>query len=446
MGANGFQVADNRILSRKEITPAVLTATLDAMEAGCVYPLDGIVVTPNLSRPKGWTPVIRRNLVDREKDEAENPSDKMAWKTRGAAQTAVTTVTAVEWNISQHGYLIPRVLFDPVSLSGATIGAAAGLHGRWIYENGVGPGATLLVRRSGDVIPKIDEVLTVAPGGPAMPALYKWADADGVTVSTLDSDEKEVASATSAVHIKPAGAEYATELACRRLTHAIKELGAENVGPGIVAKLYAGGFTDIRSIFEASVEDLQRVDGIQKRGAERIWAGLRVKQSVWNELNFLVASCTMPRGVGHTKLAPLLEIQPNPAVWPSTPFKTARPAGISDLTIDLIVSAIPAYLEWKRSSGLACFLCAPAVVSASASAPTRSVSGPVMVVVFTGVRDKAMEARLASLGHTVASGVTKKTTHVVHADGADTDTVKIKKARETGATILSLSEMAMLIQ
>jgi len=433
--ANRFAVADNRILRRSEITPALLTATLDSLEAACVFPLDGIVVAPDMKRPAGWVPEVRRNLADSEKDEAVNPSDRMAWKTRGIAQTAITTVTAVEWNISTHGYLIPRVLFTPVSLSGATIGAAAGLHGRWIYENGVGPGAQIQIRRSGDVIPQIIAVLTVAPGGPAMPAFFKWADEEGDTVSTLESTEEDgVAAASSAVHIKPAGAEYVAELACRRLTRALKELGAENVGPGIVAKLYSGGLTDICSIYKASVADLQTLDGIQKRGAERIWAGLRVKQNTWNELNFLVASCTMPRGVGHTKLAPLLAVQPNPALWPTSSL--SRLAGISENTIGLILAAIPAYLEWKTASGL---VCVPVAIQNS----TVAAAEP-MTVVFTGVRDKGMEARLTAQGHTVAPSVTKKTTHVVHADGADTDTVKIKKARETGARILSLSEMASL--
>jgi NAD-dependent DNA ligase len=61
-------------------------------------------------------------------------------------------------------------------------------------------------------------------------------------------------------------------------------------------------------------------------------------------------------------------------------------------------------------------------------------------VVFTGVRDKALEAVLDAAGHTVADTVTKKTTHVVYADGPRPTTTKITKAEEVGAKILSLSE------
>ena len=63
-----------------------------------------------------------------------------------------------------------------------------------------------------------------------------------------------------------------------------------------------------------------------------------------------------------------------------------------------------------------------------------------MVVVFTGGRDKELEEKLQATGHTVADTVSKKTTHVVYADGPAPTTTKITKAKELGAQILSMSE------
>jgi len=239
------------------------------------------------------------------------------------------------------------------------------------------------------------------------------------------------------IHIKPAGDETQVASACVQLTHALGELGAENVGPGIVAKLYAAGFTDLRKIFAATVADLTKSDGIKEKGAERIYAGLRVKQSSWTDLNFMVASCCMPRGVGHSKLTPLLALNPMVTTWTSAgpAFKAAKPAGLSEKTIDAIMEAIPAYLAWKTATGLASSA-APSPPVAPAPAPA---SGKQHVVVFTGVRDKAFEAALQAKGHIVADTVTKKTTHVIYADGATTST-KMIKAKEMGAALLSLSE------
>ena len=399
--------------ARAAVAPTIdstkLSQIFDAAEAKSPYQMDGIVVAPNVARPAGYKAEVR-------KGESVNPADRVAWKTRLTAQTARTTVREVDWNVSHLGFLIPRVLFDTVTLSGANIGAATGLHGRWIYENGVGPGAEIEVRRAGDVIPQIIAVHTKGSAGAAMPKAYVWA-----------TDEPDC------IHIKPAGDEAATASACVQLTHALGELGAENVGPGIVAKLYAAGFTDLRKIFAATPADLAKADGIKEKGAERIWAGLRVKQSSWTDLNFMIASCCMPRGVGHSKLTPLLTLNPKVTTWTAAAFKAAKPAGLSEKTIDAIVEAIPAYLTWLAATGLV--TTAPSVIPTVIPVPDKQY-----IVVFTGVRDKTFEAALQAKGHIIADSVTKKTTHVIHADGTATATsTKLIKAQEMGAKILSLS-------
>jgi len=407
MAAAGYKTAMSIALNPIQVESAYLSRIFTALESKSPYQLDGIVVAPSIERI-AYNPTTRNG-------EAVNPADRVAWKTRLTAATARTTVRSVEWNVSHQGFLIPRVLFDTVTLAGANIAAATGLHGRWIFENGVGPGAVIEVRRAGDVIPQIIAVHT--PVASAMPPRYQWATEEA-----------------GCIHIKPVGDDSAVAAACIKLTHALGELGAENVGSGLVAKMYAAGFTTIGAIYKATAAEFAAtVDGCKEKGAERLWTGLRAKQATWTTLNFLVASCTMPRSVGHTKLTPLLALNPNPATWSTVEFKAAKPAGISPATIDAIVEAIPAYTEWVTSNNL----------TANAE-PAKTKPKPVIAgswtVVFTGVRDKALEAALEAAGHTVADAVTKKTTHVVYADGPLPTTTKITKAEEIGAKILSLSE------
>jgi NAD-dependent DNA ligase len=434
----GFETARAAVLLSAKLNGPNLSTMFSNAESKSPYQMDGIVVAPNVARPTDYVPQVRKGT-------AVNPGDRVAWKTRiaaaAAAATATTTVRAVEWNVSHTGYLIPRVLFDPVVLAGATIGAATGLHGRWIYDNKVGPGAAIVVRRAGDVIPQIVSVVKPAPEGPAMPAKYTWIStlkSAGVTTGETTGETTGVTTGETdetAIHIR--GEEVADELTTIRLTHALGELGAENVGPGIVAKLYAAGFRTLRDIYAAKVADFTKLDGIKEKGADRIWAGLRVKQATWTPLNFMVASSTMPRGVGHSKLTPLLAIRPDPATWVSdaAALKAARPAGLSDKTIDAIVAAVPAYLTWLSATGFE-----PATVAvATATAVTAAVPEHQMVVVFTGVRDKALEDQLLAAGHIVADSVTKKTTHVVHADNSAAASTKIVKAQELGIPVTSLS-------
>jgi NAD-dependent DNA ligase len=252
--------------------------------------------------------------------------------------------------------------------------------------------------------------------------------------------------AETAVHIGPTAATDPAAANKARLSHALAELGAENVGPGIVAKLYAAGFTTLKAIYAASVSELAaRVEGVKAASAERIWNGLRAKQGTWTEVTLMYASCTMPRGVGHSKLTPLLAMNLDPATWSATTFKMSRPAGLSDKTIDEIVAAVPAYLAWRLASAPKVQAPqAPKVQALQALAPVALAAVPSVqgkVIVFTGGRDKALEAALQAAGHQVADAVTKKTTHIAYPDGPEPSSTKITKAREMGIAILSASAL-----
>lgn len=411
----GYEIATQHVFSAAEMTPARLSAYFTAWSTSCPYQIDGIVVAPNQVRT---VPPERVR-----KGAALNPADRAAWKTRQVAATAITTVRAVEWNVSTSGYLIPRVLFDPVSLSGANISAATGLHGRWITDNAVGPGARIEVRRAGDVIPQIIAVQTPSPTGPAMPPAGTWDFVSDVHIRATDTETPESA--------------------CVRLTHALNALGAENVGPGQVARLYAAGFKTLRDIYAAKVATLAaRVEGVKAKGAERIYEGLRANQSRWTELSLLLASSTLPRGIAERKLTPLLQLHPNPAAWSAANFKAAAPAGLSPATIDEIVASIPAYLTWRYENfgDLVVPALAPAVGGAGTVSTTSTA--PPATVVLTGFRDKVLEAALVARGHTVVDAVSKKTTHVVYPDGPEPASTKITKAREIGtAQVLSVAEI-----
>ncbi len=401
--ATGYEIASVTLLPAANATSDRLSALFSSEEAASPYAIDGIVVAPNTSRPLAPTLTGKMGA-------AQNPADRVAWKTRLTASSATTTVRAVEWNVSASGYLIPRVLFDTVTLAGANIGAATGLHARWISDNAVGPGATIEVRRAGDVIPQIIAVHTPAPAGPALPPAGTW---------TWITD----------IH---AGASTETpEAVCARLTRALTELGAENVGPGLVARLYAAGFTTLGAIYAASAADFAaRVEGVKAKGAERIYIGLRAKESTWTELTFLCASCVFPRGIGHTRLTPLLALNPTPATWDPAALAAANPAGLSATTIHAICDAIPTYIAWRAAN----------FPGSAAPASAAMAKADAAHIVFTGFRDKALETALTAAGHIITDTVTRKTTHILYPDGPEPASTKITKAREYGtAQILSVA-------
>jgi DNA ligase (NAD+) len=422
MRTAGYEVARSTTIAAADMTEAKLSDVFGKAEATSPYQLDGIVVAPDLAR-HGSLSVAAASI------KSENPEDRVAWKTRpaGLQATQRTKVLEVEWNVSHGGHLIPRVLFEPVALAGATISAATGLHGRWIHDNKVGPGAIVEIRRAGDTIPQIIAVHSPAPSGPSMPPSYQWLGDPG-----------------SAVHIGPVAGNVALEAESNKikLTHALGELGAENVGPGIVAKLYDAGFTTVGSVYAGSPAEFEaKLDGVKGKSAQRIYEGLRAAQSSWTTLNFLTASSTMPRGVGKTKLAPLLAMQPDVTAWTSAAL-SPRPAGLSDKTIDAIIASVPAFLAWLAETG---FHAAAAAAAPSNSAAAAAAPVDAMTVVFTGARDKALEAELLAKGHTVAASVTKKTTHVVYPDSSAPTSSKIDAAKAAGIPILTMTAFRTLL-
>ena len=77
----------------------------------------------------------------------------LAWKP--PIQTAETTVTDIEWNVSRNGRIIPTVIYDEVELCGTKNTRATGNNADWILERKLTKGSEIVVGKAGEIIPKI---------------------------------------------------------------------------------------------------------------------------------------------------------------------------------------------------------------------------------------------------------------------------------------------------
>jgi NAD-dependent DNA ligase len=75
-------------------------------------------------------------------------------------------------------------------------------------------------------------------------------------------------------------------------------------------------------------------------------------------------------------------------------------------------------------------------------APSRTVASKGSVV-FTGVRDKDVEAKATASGWIMSDAITKKTSILVVADDGK-ESVKTKKATEYGIRIMKISEFRQI--
>jgi DNA ligase (NAD+) len=406
---HGFKKPWTRIVAAPGLAEELAKDILVTRRRSSEYPLDGIVIGADC------VPATVGG------GEARNPTDCIAFKASLDEQKQQTTVIGVEWNASRQGCLIPRIQIEPVTIGGANIQWLSGHNAGLIHKNGIGPGARIIIRRSGDVIPTLDSVLT--PVTASMPeGTWAWDDNQTHAMATVAQES---------------------------ILHAFQTLGIESVGPGLCDKLVAAGLNTMALVWKASAARLGEIIGAGRGPA--LYENLRVCMAKATQMQLLIASNMLPRGVGERKLRLLYAIAPDASNW-AVLSKEKGVAGWSEGSLAELLTVLPAALAWSvpfsspgASSSTPKAQTAPAT---SAATPTPTLT---KFVVFTGVRDKVLEGTIAAKGWSVDAAVTKKTTVLVVADSeADApsglkETGKVKKAREAGVRIMRISEFRTFV-
>ena len=377
--------------------------TLDSLETHLkerrekgIYDTDGIVVGQN--RVPAW----------HNSSGVSNPKDMVAFKMVLTDQCAITKIITVHWNLSNQGYFIPRLEIEPVKIGGALISFVTGHNAKLVKDKGLGPGAVIRIRRSGDVIPTIDSLITSVV--PSLPSGAVW-----------DANE---------VHLcRPSGSAVTDELLESRLKHFASSLEIEGLGPGLVKKLVAGGIKTPYAFWTASAAELSALVG-DKTGVN-LHAQKDACSKRLTEMDLMIASSCMPRGVGHTKLKSLFELRPNPRHWVA-PLCEA-PDGWSVASYDAFRPVVSTYEKWRREE-----FPQPAY-PIQMDAPVPVATGG-KIVCFTGFRDKELEKKMVAVGFTVASSMSKKVEILLIADDEEPKGAKVDAARASGIPVMRRSE------
>lgn len=399
MKRHGFELPWYRVASI--LTEPELMEALQKRRVESPYDTDGIVVGLN-TVPKSESTAAK----------SKNPKDCVAFKMPLADQSAETVVREVLWAPSAQGYLIPRVRFDPVKIGAATIEFCTGHNARMIYLERIGPGAKIVIRRSGDVIPKLDRVIQAA-GEAALPPAGTWewiGPAD--TASHIRSLEGGDAQITAKMH------------------YFLKTIAIPGSGPAAAAALVKGGVHDPKALWECTATKLSELLG-PKTGAA-MYANLRTILPTLDEITFMVASSTMPRTVGETKLTSLFAIEADPGKWSGA----LKPAGWTKDSLENFLAEFPKYVAWRRTNLYWIPFPAKKATGTTASLPPVKSQHPPEVICMTGFRDKDLEAEAVRRGHTFVVSVTKKTTILLVPDGEVKESEKVKAARTLGIRCL----------
>ena len=365
------------------------------------FEIDGIIITQD-------------RIVERI---SGNPKHAWAFKIITDDQIAQTVVEEVIWSPSKDGYLKPKIRVKPVKLCGATITFVTVHNELYRRNNGIDVGAVVEIIRSGDVIPKVHNVLTPVEIQPP-PEQYN-VELKGVDYVLTNPDEDMT------VRLK--------------MIHAFfVNIGVVGLGRGNVHRIMNAGFNTVQDILNMKLEDFLTVDGFKDKTAYKIRNSIQkcIIQSTLPEL--LVATNILGRGMGLSRVTAILEKYPDILITDEPEQekleKIAALPGFKDKTAMLFVPYIQKFHMFMTAIKQESKLKYVKHTNINIGHPLYGKK-----IVITGFRDKKLEEQFKTFGIILTNTVNSKTCLVL-VKNKNHDSSKILKAKELKLPIFTLKE------
>ncbi len=381
----------------------------DRLMAQTDYPLDGTVVEAVSDRIKSHMGAT-----------AHHYRWQIAVKRRG--ETKTTCVESLTWQVGRTGNVTPVLQVVPITLSGATIRRVTAHNAGMVRRRKIGPGAQIEVIRSGEVIPKLEQVLAPAQ----LVELPDCCPACGETLSWRGD------------FLRCTNIECPAKIE-QSISHWFKTLGsADWFGIKTIQKLVNAGYTSLEKIYALKADDFTAVGfgPVQSKNLAEALETSRTKQV--EDWRFLAAFGIADLGVGdsrrllqHVELAGIVDVKVE---------QIAKINGFGEITSRSIVQGLNQVAPtFRHMMELGFNLEKTPLHSGS-----ESVSSPIAGkrVVFSGkmVRGsrEQMQKGARVLGAVVQSAVSSTTDYLVCGDNVGPK--KLDKASRLGVNILTEDE------
>lgn len=408
----GFQVVDYTTMKASELGDGPLSKRMLAQRKISPFEMDGLVLQ-----------ISSQRAADEETKDS-NPNFTISFKDN--TNTFTATVGTVEWDISRHGMFKPVLILDPpVKFGGVTIRRITAHNAGYVYQEGLGPGAIIEATRSGDVIPYVVGVIKKVK--PQMPK-GKWVWNDTHVDILVQNRETET-------QIVKANA------------HFFQKLGVDGLSEGITSKLYKSSITSVPDILDLSIADLMKVDGIQKRLAEKLYAAIRKRLQKVDLPLLAAASGCFDRGIGETRLRVIWNEYGNDMFG----WKGWKPSAIAEEIANLpntgpqvarqFAEGVPKFLRFWKAVSKHVVLSKPE--DAAASLLSTALQGQSFC--FSGLRDAELEKVITTNGGKVASGVAKGLTMLIAKDPSASSS-KIQKANSLSIKVVNTMQFLKYVK
>lgn len=377
------------------------------------YELDGIVIDINEEET--------RKQLTRPSDKLE-PGYARKYKVADASNMAIATVKNVHWAVSKTAYLKPRIEIEPVELVGVTVTYATGFNAKFVHSNKIGPGAKIQITRSGDVIPFVTR--TVEPS--TIVDYQQWFKGELSKYGTWEWTETLVDVYLTSDH---------PDIAIEKAISFFTAVDVDGLREGNIRKLFDVQIDSVAEIIKCGWDVMVSTLGEN---------GKKIHDQINEKLNpidlplLMGASGLFGRGIGTRKLRKLWEKSQGDRSIFTDYQRIVNTEGFSDTTAAAVFKGYPLYLEFEKEVGN--YIAIGKYIGANSDG---ELSGQIFV--FTGFRDADLKKKVEDCGGTLADAFSSKTTCVVAKDPSDTSG-KLKKAREKGIRIISITDLEKLLE
>jgi len=420
--------------------PGLLNAfrTCSAQRAQLPYDIDGVVYKVNALAAQQVLGSVAR-------------APRYALAHKFPAQEEFTQVLAIEHQVGRTGAITPVARLKPVFVGGVTVTNATLHNENEVRRKQIHVGATVIVRRAGDVIPEVVGVAQALPPEQQIP--YHMPTHCPVCGSAVERLEDEAIARCT-------GGLFCSAQRKQSLQHAAsrKALDVEGLGEKLIAQLVDDGrVQSLADVFTLRVEDLLLYERMGRKSAENLVAAIdRARTPPLGNLLFALGI----RHVGETTARSLA--QHFCALAASNAEAAGQTAWAAvDLLADAsenalteipdvgltVARAIRHFFQEAHNREILAQLRARGVAprwETPAQTPFQPLQGQTLVLTGTlpqWSRDEATRHILAA-GGKVSGSVSRKTTYVVAGDEAGS---KLERARELGVTVLDEDGLRALL-
>ena len=334
---------------------------------------------------------------------------QIAIKERG--ETAITSIQDIVWQTGRTGNVTPVLLVEPVKVSGATIGRVTAHHAGMVRDLKLGAGARIQIIRSGEVIPKLEEVLEEAETV-SLPTECRWCGNELRWVNDFLNCDNGTGC--------PAQVETG-------LRHWFKTLGtADNWGPKTITRVVAAGYTTLEQLYGLTEQELLDLDFGGGQTANLLVALRLSRAEPIEDARFLAAFGIKDLGLGESRK--LLAAFPLRDLESLTEAQLSAVKGFGEVTSHSIVRGLQA--RWPTIAHMVelGFQLEATPLAGSTPSVDSAIAGKKVLFTGTMVHGKRedMQEEARSLGAVLASSISKNLDLLVTGEKASAG--KVQKA------------------